>query len=218
MPECPDCGRVFSSRLCPGCGYRHQNAVGSGRTARAFTYTRDPLGPPPGTRYPGMAKASMRTIQDTLDGRISVPDLIQWCSDADARWPGVGWGKTSADLGAHRSAQREKGFLHFRGHWRSPASLPVHERERRLVGLEDEAGADYGDIVIQERCVMTESNWRARWDLAKIDLYYKPLADAIPERLRIQFAVEDQIAEETQADREKGAETEPKPLGKAVPF
>lgn len=39
--------------------------------------------------------------------------------------------------------------------------------------------------------IMTEPNWRARWDMGKIhpDLLF--LRNAIPERLRIQFAAED---------------------------
>jgi len=48
--------------------------------------------------------------------------------------------------------------------------------------------------------VMTEKNWRARWDLYRKDPEYKPLADAIPERLRLKFAAEDaalSAAEET---------------------
>ena len=39
--------------------------------------------------------------------------------------------------------------------------------------------------------IMTEKNWRARWDLYRRDPEYKPLADAIPEHLRLKFAVED---------------------------
>lgn len=38
---------------------------------------------------------------------------------------------------------------------------------------------------------MTESNWRAKWDLAKIHPDLTVLRENIPERLRIQFAVED---------------------------
>jgi len=39
---------------------------------------------------------------------------------------------------------------------------------------------------------MTESNWRAKWDLAKVHPDLAVLRGNIPERLRIQFAVEDQ--------------------------
>lgn len=42
--------------------------------------------------------------------------------------------------------------------------------------------------------IMQEKNWRARWDLYRRDPEYKPLADAIPERLRLKFAVEDEAA------------------------
>ena len=42
---------------------------------------------------------------------------------------------------------------------------------------------------------MSEDNWRARWDLYKLDPEYKVVADAIPERLRIQFAEEDRKRE-----------------------
>ena len=48
--------------------------------------------------------------------------------------------------------------------------------------------------------IMQEKHWRARWDLSRKDPEYKPLADAIPERLRLQFAAEDAAkppAEET---------------------
>ena len=39
---------------------------------------------------------------------------------------------------------------------------------------------------------MTEKNWRARWDMAKIHPDLSMLRDAIPKRLRIEFATEDQ--------------------------
>ena len=50
---------------------------------------------------------------------------------------------------------------------------------------------DYAKVLHEERWLMTEKHWRARWDLTRIDPDYKPLADAIPERLRLQFAAED---------------------------
>mgnify|MGYP001597422062 FL=1 len=40
--------------------------------------------------------------------------------------------------------------------------------------------------------VLTERHWRARWDLYRKDPGYKPLADAIPERLRLKFSAEDE--------------------------
>ena len=38
---------------------------------------------------------------------------------------------------------------------------------------------------------MLVKNWRARWDLYRMDPEYKPLADAIPQHLRLKFAAED---------------------------
>ena len=52
---------------------------------------------------------------------------------------------------------------------------------------------------------LTEKNWRARWDLYRRDPEYKPLADAIPERLRLKFAAEDEAGK----DIEKPAAEEP---------
>ena len=45
---------------------------------------------------------------------------------------------------------------------------------------------------------MTENHWRARWDLYRKDPEYRPLADAIPERLRLQFAAEDAVKAPTE--------------------
>lgn len=54
--------------------------------------------------------------------------------------------------------------------------------------------------------LMSEENWRARWDLYRRDPEYKPLADAIPERLRLKFAAEDEAAK---ASGDPGAEDRP---------
>ena len=47
---------------------------------------------------------------------------------------------------------------------------------------------------------MSESNWRAKWDMAKIHPDLSILRENIPERLRIQFAVEDQEERETRPE------------------
>ena len=56
---------------------------------------------------------------------------------------------------------------------------------------------------------MSEDNWRARWHLYKLDPEYKVVADAIPARLRIQFAEEDR-------KREKGLDGQA--VSDEVPF
>lgn len=56
----------------------------------------------------------------------------------------------------------------------------------------------YGDVLKRESFAMTEKNWRARWDLAKMAPDLACLREAIPDRLRIEFAEEDAEARETQ--------------------
>jgi hypothetical protein len=58
----------------------------------------------------------------------------------------------------------------------------------------------YGEILKRESFAMTEKNWRARWDLARQAPDLAFLREAIPERLRIEFAIEDhQHVRETNA-------------------
>jgi hypothetical protein len=90
--------------------------------------------------------------------------------------------------------------------------------EVRAERTDEVSGRPYREIVEQERWVMTESNWRARWELGKIDPQYRRITEAIPERLRVQFAVEDQLEEERRAEATKPRSEPQGERGKAVPF
>jgi len=97
-------------------------------------------------------------------------------------------------------------------------SLGPWTRTRQVLDVPEPTERTYRDIVADERWAMEESHWRARWNLARRDPQYRAIGEAIPERLRVQFAVEDQMAEEAKADREKPADPHPGGRAPAVPF
>lgn len=72
---------------------------------------------PPSRHYPGMAEEASGQIHAVLSGKVSVDGLSTWCSEAEIRWPGIGWGLAAMEL-----RERKRGV--------NPAYLAPWRQER----------------------------------------------------------------------------------------
>ena len=90
MRECVDCGRHFSAKACPGCGWNPPPDQPRSH----------PISPPPDRviHYPGMAAIASQTIQSVLSGRMTVDQLVAWCEEAERKWPLIGWAQAAEVL------------------------------------------------------------------------------------------------------------------------